>query len=101
MFYTLRRTVSRPRSSNRTPISGIRLSDWLHRRLTYARLLAPGGVGPPTSHTPVPRGTGGGPAQTTCAALSRKFSHHQKRTHRLSFIHAPLFPSLSTAPTPS
>src|SRR5205807_7778813 len=49
------------------PISGIRLSDWLHRRLTPARLLAPGVVGPPTSHTPVPRGTGGCLAKTPCA----------------------------------
>src|SRR6266571_1287675 len=66
------------------PISGIRLSDWLHRRLTPARLLAPV-VGPPTSHTPVPRGTGGCLAKTPCAAFSRNSAHDHTRTHRLPY----------------
>jgi len=41
------------------PISGIRLSDWLHRRLTNARPSAPGVAPPPWNRTPVPQGTGG------------------------------------------
>ena len=53
------------------PISSIRLSDWLHRRLTYARPVAPGGERPPKVHTPVPQGTGGCLARTPCLAEYR------------------------------
>jgi len=52
------------------PISGIRLSDWLHRRLTNARPSAPGVAPPPWNRTPVPQGTGGCLATTPCDASS-------------------------------
>src|SRR6266568_1611366 len=71
------------------PISGIRLSDWFHRRLTYARPLALGAVIPPTSHTPVPLGTGGCLAKTPCAAFSRNSAHDHTRTHRLLYTPGP------------
>src|SRR5258708_2742649 len=51
-------------------ISRIRLSDWLHRRLTNASPLALADAIRPKGHTPVPRGTGGCRATTPCDAFS-------------------------------
>src|SRR5882757_5683086 len=50
-------------------ISRIRLSDWLHRRLTNARPLALADAIRPKVHTPVPRETGGCRATTPCGAF--------------------------------
>src|SRR5712691_7770923 len=55
------------------PISGIRLSDWLHRRLTHARLLAPGAGRPPTSHTPRSNENWRVPCEDTLCRLLKKF----------------------------
>src|SRR5260370_37880632 len=51
-------------------ICRIRLSDWLHRRLTNARPLGLRDAARPKVHTPVPRGTGGCRATTPCDAFS-------------------------------
>src|SRR6266498_3929899 len=51
-------------------ISRIRLSDWLHRRLTNAHPLAPADGSRPKSQTPFLRGTGGCLETTPCGAFS-------------------------------
>src|SRR5947207_2130204 len=51
-------------------ISRIRLSDWIHRKLTNARPSALADVSRPGDQTPVPRRTGGCLATTPCGAFS-------------------------------
>jgi hypothetical protein len=52
------------------PIWGIRLSDWLHHRLTNARASVPAGARRPKSRTPGPQGTRGCLAKTPGGAAS-------------------------------
>src|ERR1039457_6128353 len=79
------------------PISGIRLSEWFHRRLTYARPLDPGAVTPPAPHTPVLLRTGGCLARTPCAAFSESSVPDRTRTRPLPDTLDSLSQSRSTA----
>src|SRR5580692_2703666 len=65
------------------PISGIRLSEWFHRRLTYARLWDLVAVKRPTIRTPVLLRTGECLARTPCAAFSESSVPDHTRAHPL------------------
>src|SRR5207247_7449577 len=78
------------------PISGIRLSDCLLRRLTNARPSAPAAGPRPESRTPVPPGTGWCLAMTPCDAVSGSAARCRRRTRRPPDKPSPCFRNRST-----